>query len=38
MPNAKEDKVHEFLYGNIFTRFGVPQEIVIDQGPNSLHS
>jgi hypothetical protein len=30
--NAKEDKVVDFLYGNIFTRFGVPREIVIDQG------
>jgi len=32
LPNAKEDKVAYFLYGNIFTRFGVSIEIVIYQG------
>lgn len=33
LSDAKEDKVAEFSYGNIFTRFGVPHEIVTHQGP-----
>jgi hypothetical protein len=32
LPNSKEDKVVYFLYGKIFTRFGVSIEIVIYQG------
>jgi len=31
-PKAIEDAVANFLYEDIFLRFGVPQEIVIDQG------
>jgi hypothetical protein len=33
LPNAKESKVVDLLYGNIFTMFGFPREIVTDQGP-----
>jgi hypothetical protein len=33
MKNAIEEKVAQFLHENIFSRFGVPREIVIDQGP-----
>ena len=29
---ATEKSVVEFIYEKIFTRFGVPREIVIDQG------
>lgn len=30
---ARDTKVADFLYFEIFTRFGVLQEIVMDQGP-----
>jgi hypothetical protein len=33
MRNTIEEKVPQFLHENIFSRFGVPREIVIDQGP-----
>lgn len=32
MKHARENKVAEFFYIEIFTRYGVPREIVIDQG------
>jgi hypothetical protein len=32
LPAASEQSVVDFLFNDIFTRFGVPQEIVIDQG------
>ena len=37
MRNTIEEKVPQFLHENIFSRFGVPREIVIDQGPCSPH-
>lgn len=33
MNHARYDKVAELLYEEIFTRYGVPRELVIDQGP-----
>jgi hypothetical protein len=33
MKNAIEEKVAQFLHENIFSRFRIPREIVIDQGP-----
>jgi hypothetical protein len=30
---AKDDNVAKFLYEDVFTRYGVPKDIVIDQGP-----
>lgn len=30
--HAKDNKVAEFLYESIFTRFGVPRELVTNQG------
>ena len=30
--HANEQSVVDFLFGDIFTRFGVPREIVTDQG------
>jgi hypothetical protein len=33
LSNVKEEKVAEILYGDIFNRFNVPHEIVINQGP-----
>lgn len=33
MTHARDNKVVEFLYEEIFTRYGVPREIVLDQGP-----
>jgi hypothetical protein len=32
LPAASEQSVVDFLFNDIFTRFGVPQEIVTDQG------
>jgi transposase InsO family protein len=32
LPRATEQAVADFLYEDIFTRFGVPREIVTDQG------
>jgi transposase InsO family protein len=32
LPKATEDTVANFLYEDIFVRFGVPQKIVTDQG------
>ena len=32
MTHARDHKVVDFLYECIFTQFGVPREIVIDQG------
>lgn len=32
MKHARDNKVVEFLYEDIFTRYGVPREIVTDQG------
>lgn len=32
MTHARDNKVAEFLYEEIFTRYGVPIEIVTDQG------
>ena len=32
MTHAKDHKVEDFLYECIFTQFGVPREIVMDQG------
>lgn len=33
MTHARDNKVAEFLYEKIFTKYGVPREIVSDQGP-----
>lgn len=33
MKHARNNKVDGFLYEKIFTRYGVPREIVTDQGP-----
>lgn len=30
--NARDEKVAKFLYEEIFTRYGVPRELVTDQG------
>ena len=30
---SNDQAVIDFLYGEIFTRFGVPKEVVIDGGP-----
>jgi len=35
MAHARDHKVVDFLYECIFTRFGVPREIVMDQGAQS---
>jgi hypothetical protein len=32
LPAASEQSMIDFLFNDIFTRFGVPQEIVTDQG------
>jgi transposase InsO family protein len=32
LPASSEQSVVDFLFNDIFTRFGVPREIVIDQG------
>jgi len=32
MKHARDEKVGEFLYEEIFTHYGVPKELVIDQG------
>lgn len=32
MKNARDEKVAKFLYEEIFTCYGVPREIVTDQG------
>ena len=32
MKHAHDEKVVEFLYEEIFTCYGVPKELVIDQG------
>ena len=32
MRNAKDEKVAKFLYEEIFTRYGVPRELVTNQG------
>ena len=32
LPRATEQAVEDFLYEDIFTRFGVPREIVTNQG------
>jgi hypothetical protein len=32
LPATSEQSVVEFLFNEIFTRFGVPREIVTDQG------
>lgn len=32
MTHARDNKVVEFLYEQIFTQFGVPRELVTDQG------
>ena len=32
MKHACDEKVVEFLYEEIFTRYGVPKELVTDQG------
>lgn len=32
MKHTKDNKAAEFLYGAIFTRFGVPRELVTNQG------
>ena len=32
MTHAHDHKVAEFLYEEIFTRYGVPKEVVTDQG------
>ena len=32
MKHARDEKVVEFLYEDIFTRYGVPKELVTDQG------
>ena len=32
MKNARDEKVAKFLYEEIFTHYGVPRELVIDQG------
>lgn len=32
LPSATENSVVQFLFEDIFTRFGVPREIVTDQG------
>ena len=32
MKHARDEKVAEFLYEEIFTRYGVPKELVTDQG------
>jgi hypothetical protein len=32
LPVASEQSVVDFLFNDIFTRFGVPQEIVTDKG------
>ena len=33
LEKANDQVVIDFLYGEIFTRFGVPKEIVTDGGP-----
>ena len=35
MKHARDNKIVEFLYEEIFTRFGVPREIVTNQGAHS---
>ena len=32
MKHARDEKVVEFLYEEIFTHYGVPKELVTDQG------
>lgn len=33
MTHARNNKVAEFLYEEFFTRYGVPRDLVTDQGP-----
>ena len=36
LANANDQAVIEFLYSEIFTRFGVPKEVVTDGGPQFM--